>query len=388
VEDLVVTGCQLFIQINHDGTLNLSLVDGLTTAIQTRPLRPVHKNRPAIFLNFPQRNEEERRKLFMKPRLCDYLGNEKEKLVEIARSGDLRDKFRMRTLIDETDNKIAKYLGCNLYSLKWEKRPRINIDQFYDLYDILPHKMLHLVNIISYGSSLILHRRSQRLALMPVATMSRLERLFYFCPYPHDGYYPISFEDEKENQLIEYALTSNSPSPLLNLEQRKLLEKHLHLIKTGFKPPAREFSTQEILDFRDAERYRSHRYKDPSSLEYSREVPFPGSRSQKQFLRETWQDVLSKPITHLKNLFKNRTYIEPFRTEGSEGYLTKIGRTKVKQNLRVVYKYYLYAKNRVEREDCPFWRYELQESFNILVVNLLVWKTNSIEPFKLVDDNA
>jgi len=326
--------------------------------------------------------------MFAKPRLCDYLGNEKEKLVEIARSGDLRDKFRMRTLIDETDDKIAKYLGCNLYSLKWEKRPRINIDQFYDLYSILPHKILHLINIVLYGSSLILHRRSQRLALMPVANMSRLERLFYFCPYPKDGYYPISFEDEKEDLLIAFALDLKNANPLLNAEQCEILKKHLASIKIGITTEIKELPVPEALDLRDAEKYRSHKYQDPSSLEYSREVPFPGSKMQKQFLRNLWNDILSQPIGHLKNLFGNRTYIEPFRTQGSEGYLTRDGRLKVKINLRMMYKYHLYVKNRVEREDCPYWQYELQESLNILIVNLLVWRTNSIEPFSKGDPSV
>jgi len=387
MEDLMQTGSQLLIQVNHDGTLNISLVEGTTSAILTRPLKPVLKNRPPIYLNFPQRDEEKRRQLFAKPRICDYLGNEKERLVEIAKSGDLRDKFRMRTLIDHVDDQIAKYLGCNLYSLKWEKRPRINLDQFYDLYDILPHKMLHLINILSFGSSLILHRRSQRVASMPLSTMSRLERLFYFCPYPSDGYYPVSFEDEKEDFLIEFALSANSGS-LLNKEQKELLLKHLALIKEGLKPKKIEKTpiVQEILDNRDAERYRSLKYKDPSSLEYIREIPFPGSKMQKQFLRDLWQDILSKPVIHLKNLFSNRSYIEPTRTVGSEGYLTREGRLKVKTNLRKLYRYHIYTKNRVERENCPFWLYELQESLNILIVNLLVWRTNSIEPFKVQEN--
>ena len=382
VEDLIETGYQLLIQVNNDGSLNLSLVSGAQSIIKTQPYRTEMKNRPAIQVRFPQRDEEKRRELFAKPRLCDYLGNEKAKLVEIAKSGDLRDKYRMRTYIDAVDNQIAKYFGCNLYSLKWDKRPRItSLSQFYDLYEILPHKILHLVNLIAHGSSLILHRRSQRLATMPRENMSRLERWFYYCPSPSDGYYPVSFEDEKENELISFAL-NETVKPLLTEKQKVLLRQELDRIDSGLIPKSILVKAEEIISFYGAERYRSARYNDPSSLGYSREVPYPGKQTQKLFLRELWADVLQKPIDYLQKLFKNTEYIEPVRTAGSEGYLSPEGRLRVKYNLRIMYKYYLYVKHRVEREDCPYWQFELRESLNIIIVNLMIWKTNSIEPFK------
>jgi len=381
VNNLIDVNHQLVFTISHDGELIPAIYES-DKSLVTKPVRFI-KARPALFIEFPQRNEALRREMFEKPRSIDYLGNDVAKLKEIARNGDFKCKYRMQTLIDELDDLISFHLGRNLYSTSLEKRPRINLDQLRELWAIIPHKAVHLANVISFGSSLILHRRSQRLNSMARNAMSRIERLFYYHPLISDGYYPFSFEPEKELNFIDFIMNESGPGEILKSHQKTVFTHYwseFNKLQTVYVPPAviPGLTVSENLNSFDRKRFRVER-KDPESLG---DLLMPGNPAQKKFLRGQWNVIKQWPIPTLKALLipgRVNTHPDP----GSAGFLSKIGRLRVKRNLRILYKYYEYVNYHLHKDPLSQqWIFECQETLSSIHVNLLLWQTNSIKPFR------
>jgi hypothetical protein len=329
INNLIDTNHQLVFTLNNDGSLVPSIYE-TDYALTTRPLK-ITKARPALYIEFPQRNEALRRQLFEKPRLIDYLGNDKAKLREIALSGDLKCKYRMQTLIDETDDQIAQYLGRNLYSTSLEKRPRINLDQLKELWSIIPHKAVHLANVLSFGSSLILHRRSQRLNSMARSNLTRIERLFYYHPIPNDGYYPFSFEPEREAEFINFILNETGTYAILKSHQKSQFEHYynmFNLYQKDFKPlkEIQGLTVQESLNQFERKKFRYER-KDEETLG---DLIMPGNRMQKTFLKVEWSKIKRTPVEILK-LLLTPSRVNCIPEPGSNGFLSKIGRLRVKK---------------------------------------------------------
>jgi len=372
---------QLIFTVDNTGQLIPAVYES-ETQLQTRRVQFM-KARPALCIDFPQRNEEERRKLFAQPRLVDYLGNDREVLVKIARSGELKCKYRMQTLIDAVDDEIACYLGRNLYSTSLEKRPRINLNQLEELWNIIPLPIIHLANVLSFGSSLILHRRSQRLNSMNRSSLSRIERLFYFHPLISDGQYPFSFEPEKVEEFIDF-LMKEAPGPNAILKdalmkaQFEQLRKKFDQNRTTFVQPVRNrgFTVEENLNEFDRKKFNSEK-KDHSNLGH---IIMPGNLKQKAFLREEWAKIKTWTVPSLKVLMTpNR--INTIPEPGSRGFLSKIGRLRVKSNLRILFKYYTFVQHRCTTNPlCGYWLHEREETINSIHVNILIWQTNSIIP--------
>jgi len=344
------------------------------------------KARPALCVDFPQRNEAERRKLFSQPRLIDYLGNDRDRLIQIAKSGDLKCKYRMQTLIDEVDDEISFYLGKNLYSTTLEKRPRIDLKQLEELWFIIPHRAVHLANVLSFGSSLILHRRSQRLNTMNRSILSRIERLFYYHPLISDGQYPFSFEPEKEDKFIEFIQSESGPNAILATTELKLkftqLWSHFNTTRTSFSQVQKKtgFTVEENLNQLDRKKFNSEK-KDTNNLGH---IIMPGNPAQKTFLFKEWFKIRSWTTAALKQILTpNRVNMVP--EPGSYGFLSKLGRLRVKENLRILYKYLRYVEHRLSTNAlCGYWLHEREETIHSIHVNILIWQTNSIRP--LIDN--
>jgi len=383
INNLIDVKHQLVFTVGHSGELIPAIFES-DIALVTKPVHFM-KARPALYIEFPQRNEALRRQMFEKPRPIDYLGNDPAKLIAIARSGDLKCKYRMQTLIDETDDQIAMYLGRNLYSTSLDKRPRINLEQLRELWPIIPQKAVHLANVLSFGSSLILHRRSQRLNSMARTQMSRIERLFYFHPLITDGSYPFSFEPEKEADFINFILHEVGTNAILNSQKRaeflhywSLFNKTSTVFITITAPPG--LTVSESLNNFERRKFPVEK----KNIEFQGDLIMPGNTAQKTFLLREWSKIRGWEYTTLKALMTpNRVVTTP--EPGSNGFLSKVGRLRVKSNLRTLFKYCKYLEYRLTHEpSCGYWINEHQETLHSIHVNLLLWQTNSIKPFGLI----
>lgn len=361
------------------------------------------RKRPVLFTDIYQIDESVFKRNINLNNPLDYLGNDPAILKAISQEPEY-SLTRPRYVIDEVDNSIAKALGVKILSADPKKRPRIDIKQFYELYQLLPNKLTHLVNILNFNSSLILHRRSQRLKNFsnPSMNLSRLERLFYYSATPMDGFYPFSFAPEEERSFIEYLLFKDKmknkliPSTTLfvshllrldilnqNNKYREILAslkvpdvvKPYNIDDVSFKRDDSQ-PVEQCINLSDQSRYRS--YKDPRGVI---RVPNPGSRFEKTFYDRRYKELMAMPIATVKSYFAASGINKDLRP-GSIGRISREGRQLLKRNLRALYSYYQSISHIILRNPDPYWAAEMKFCKQELYTYLLVWHTNTLFPIR------
>jgi hypothetical protein len=416
------------LEVGHNVVINITpsgiLEPGLLTSNQLkqlgvviRPLSAKYVDRPYIFTSFDTIDELIRRDSFNIERLLDYMGNDKSIIRKIALSKDLSNK-RPNYYIDEVDDKISLYLNKKLYSISPEKRPRINLLDYFQLIKILPNKIFHLLNIIGTKSSLILHRRSQRTSCFnSKSPLTRMERLFFWCATPLDGHYEFAFNEESFLKYIEtdsfkkkFPLTNEQEilfqqcrkateilSSALETEIGCILTEDEYdflstitvlqnnLIKQGDLYVFLNFHSEKLthtkpdvqywLNDLDRNRFKTYKPKGASITE----VPMPGNSKQKAFFSKRFNQLKELNYSQIVKSYPDLIFISRTAPSHSIGRLSREGRRKVKKNLIELYKYYLYAQHKHNQAvDEPYWKKELSFLDNSLVINILLWQTNCL----------
>lgn len=361
------------------------------------------RKRPVLFTDISQIDESVFKRNINLNNPLDYLGNDPAILKTISQEPEY-SLTRPRYVIDDIDNSIAKALGVKILQADPKKRPRIQIEQFYELYQLLPNKLTHLVNILNHGSSLILHRRSQRLKNFsnPSMNLSRIERLFYYSATPMDGFYPFSFEPEEEAKYIEYLLFKDKMknklipsasvfvSHLLRLDilnennnyRKILISLKVPIVVDPYNIDQISFvkddslPVEQCINLSDQSRYRS--YKDPAGIV---RVPNPGSRFEKTFYDRRYKELMAMPIATVKSYFAASGISKEIRP-GSIGRISREGRQLLKRNLRSLYSYYQSVSHIITRNPDPYWIEEMKFCKIELYTYLLVWHTNTLFPIK------
>jgi len=409
------------ISVTADGYLEAGLLSNIDYKKLNRKIKPIgnrYVDRPRIRTSFDVIDDEIRRKSFNVPRLLDYMGCDKTEIRKIALSKELSYP-RANYYIDEIDDSISLYLNKKLYSMYVEKRPRIDLKDYFKLIKILPNRLFHLVNIIGTGNSLILHRRSQRTANFKTnSPLSRMERLFYWCANIKDGHYEFPFIEEdfktfmkskrfqdlfpldktKEDLLndaikasviliqsaesnqgcnisaeeFQFLSTVPSISPYLIQEGHNYFYQNFHS-ELKLQLPVDE----QVYWLNEIDRKRFMTYKPTKTSQP--EIPMPGHKKQKTFLMERFNSIKTLSYNQIMTQFPELIELSQLVTPTSLGRLSKEGRKSVKLNLNELYKYYRYIyQKHLQSPDIIYWITELNFVNNSLIVNILLWQTNCL----------
>jgi len=389
----------IFLVEQNTGMLLPGLISEQSRVAINENLTPVSqykrviKRRPFLYADIDQINEEQLRSYIPEISPLDYMGNDREELRRLTNLPEFSNR-RPRYIINNIDNAIACALGSKIMQANPAKRPRIDINQFYELYDLLPNRLLHLINIMNCGKSLILHLRSQRTEnfnSIP-SSLSRLEKIFYYCALPNDGPY-LSFEKSREKELIKYILCEDKcknkyvkdealfVSHLKEMDRRNGTKDYLSILldlKIKIIPSTLEFKSISLksteINLSNQSRYKS--YKDRSGTV---RVPNPGSRQQKIFYDARYKKLLETPPELMKTTFE-RSMISKDILPYSIGRISKHGRDQLKRNLRQLYGYYNSVDNARKYDPDLYWKNEALFIEIEIFANLLLWHTNLINP--------
>jgi len=354
---------------------------------------------------------------YKKDRLIDDLTNNPEVLKNAVKT---RELFEFSFHLTSEDLFISEFLQKKLYRVDWNVRPKINLEELRSLNSAylyrfgsnIPNLALHLANILMNGSSLIMTNRSKR-SVKTSSILSKIERMFFLHSVPGDGMYKLFSDKNPKGEPFDLRDDSNVVNQLmreiLSLEFPKNSNYYLHpdkriqffdLYQDIRDKRLPKFEKPTISAFEMTHRVL-RRNSDPSlpkedlvteDVAYDKEgveirplpvdnkrIYLPGRKHIKQKFDDVYYEI-SKDLE--RSIDFNFSNIQ-FSGQNETTTLSREGSKQIRKNLFTLYKWLKnLERSLIQDGDNASLRFNTKKCKFLIYLNILIFKTGKIEPFK------